>query len=140
MAHTLAVDDATHIRDDGAIALIAGIDISDLVPVDFLNLSSGSMSTYMQSRPSDYVWAHGWLSEFNLKHSFMGFKGTYYKGGPSPLIYGDHLYRSGHYSRMDIYVEPFSNPRISARFGWGVHFLIGNRVFHSQQVLIHIKL
>jgi len=140
MAHTLAVDDATHIRDDGAIALIAGVDISDLVPLDFFSLSSGSMSTYMQARPADYVWAHGWLSELNVKHAIAGFKGTYYKGGPSPLIYGDHLYRSGHYGRIDIYVEPFSNPRIAARFGCGVHLMIGDRVFHSQQVLIHIKI
>ena len=140
MAHTQAINDENHVRDDGAISLIAGIDLSDLVPVDLLCLSSGSMITYERTKPQDYIWSNGWLSIMHIKHTIVGFKSTYYKGDPSPLLYGDRLYRSGHYGRMDLYFEPFRNQRISSKLGWSFHFLIGERFFNSQQVLIHIMI
>ena len=140
LARSDAVDDHNHIRDDGAIMLLAGIDLSERIPLDLFNFASGPAITYERTRPSDYQLFQGWFSQLDIKHSIFGIKGAYYRGDSSPLLYGDPLYHSGNYGRMDLFVEPFRNPRISSKFGWNFHFLIGDRVYHSQQILIHISL
>ncbi len=140
LAHSEAPDDQNHIRDDGAIMLLAGIDLSERISLDVLKFSSGYVSTYLYARPADYQWFNGWFSQLDLKHHIFGIRGIYYLGDASPLLYGDPLYSSGNYGRLDFYVDPFKNPRISSKFGWNLHFLPGDGLYHSQQILIHITL
>jgi hypothetical protein len=140
LAHTTTSDGINQIRDDGSIVVMAGVDLSDRVFFDRLNVSTGVASTYLYDRPADFVWNQGWLSRLDMKYKIFGIIGSWYLGDPSPLLYGDRLYSHGDYGRLDFYVSPFRNPRISSKIGWNLHFLPGEGVYHSQQFLISIRL
>ena len=59
---------------------------------------------------------------------------------PRSQIYGDPLYRSGNYGRIDLFIDPFKNPRISSKIAWNIHMISGEGVQHSQQILISVML
>ncbi len=141
LAKTTDPADANQIRDDGSIMALAGIDLSDRLPLDELNLTSGMASTYVRQRPAtDFQWLNGWYSQLDMRYKIFGLKGTYYYGDPPALTYGEPLYTSGNYGRIDFFVDPFKNPRISSKIGWNLHLLPGDGLYHSQQILIHITL
>ena len=94
LARSDAVDDHYHIRDDGAIMLLAGIDLSERIQLDLFNFASGLATTYERTMPSDYQFFNGWFSQLDIKHSIFGIKGAYYRGDSPPLLYGDPLYWS----------------------------------------------
>jgi len=74
-----------------------------------------------------------------MRYKIFGIKGTYYFGDPSPLVYGDPLYTSGNYGRIDLFLDPFrKNPRISSKFAWNFHILPWDGLYHSQQILIQV--
>ncbi len=140
LARSEAADDNNRIRDDGSIMVLVGMDLSGKGVLDRLEFSTGMATTYMRARPADTRWSNGWYSQIDLGYSIAGIKGVYYLGDPSPLLYGDRLFGSGNYGRMDLYVDPFRNPRISSRIAWNFHFLPGDGLYFSQQLLIHITL
>lgn len=137
----LAVYDPTnHLQDDGSVVVIAGADLSDKVMLDELDLSTGWVTTYRRVRPSDPSWTAGWLTQLDVRYGIFGLKGTCYLGDGPHLVYGDPLYRSGNYGRIDLFVDPFKNPHISSKFGWNFHLISGYGLRHSQQILISIML
>jgi len=141
LARTTDPGDVNQIRDDGSIMALAGMDLSGSLFLDRLDVASGMATTYMQQRPAPYYqWFYGWYSRLDMKYNVFGFRGTYYYGDPSPLMMGDPLYTSGNYGRIDLFVDPFRNPRISSKFAWNIHILPGEGLFHSQQILIQINL
>ena len=125
LAYTTDPGDNNQIRDDGSIMLLAGIDLSDHLFFDQFDFASGMANTYKQQRPTSYYqWYNGWYSRLDMNYKIFGFKGTYYFGDPSPLVYGDPLYASGNYGRIYLYVDPFRNPRISSKFAWNFQRLL----------------
>jgi hypothetical protein len=140
MAFTSSHENNVHILDDGAIAILAGVDLAKRTGLELLDFSSGWVTTHTRTRPADIEWFNGWLTLAEVKYRIAGIKATYYLGDPSHLAYGDRLYASGNYARMDLYIDPFKNPRISSKFSWNLHFLPGYGLFHSQQILFSIKL
>lgn len=135
-----ALDDHRQIRDDGSIMVLGGIDLSDRTRLERFRFSSGLATTYLRNRPADTQWFSGWYSQLELEYSIAGIKGVYYLGDPSRLYYGDRLFGSGNYGRLDLYVDPFKNPRISSKIGLSFHLLPGDGLYLSQQFLIHITL
>ena len=140
LARTEAADDNNRLRDDGSVMLLGGIDLSDRILLDRFDFSTGLASTYVRARPADFQWFNGWFSQLEMKYKIFGIKGVYYRGGASPLLYGDRLYSSGNYGRVDLFVDPFKNPRISSKIGWNFHILPGDGLYFSQQILIHVRL
>ena len=140
LARTEAADDNNRLRDDGSLMLLTGVDLSDRTQLDQFNVSTGLAATYVWARPANYQWFGGWLSQLKMIYRIFGFKGTYYRGGASPLLYGDRLYSSGNYGRVDLFVDPFKNPRISSKIAFNFHILPGDGLYFSQQILIHINL
>ena len=141
LARTTAVNDNNKLRDDGSLVALLGVDLSDRVGLlDRLDFSTGLASTYLRARPADFVWNQGWLTQLDIRKGVFGFKGSWYMGDPSPLLYGDRLYSHGDYGRFDFYLDPFRNSRISSKIGWNLHWLPGEGVYHSQQLLIAISL
>ncbi len=137
----LAVWDPTnHLRDDGSLLGIVGADLSAKVVLDKLDISTAWVSTYMRLRPSDPVWSKGWLTQLDARYGIFCLKGTYYYGEGTQLAYGDPLYRSGNYGRIDLFIDPFKNPHISSLIGWNFHFIQGDGIRSSQQILISIML
>jgi hypothetical protein len=140
LARTTAPEDNNQLRDDGAILVLGGTDLSQHTFFDRLNFSTGLASTYLRARPADYIWNKGWLTTIDLTYGIFGFDGSYYVGDPSPLVFGEPLYRSGNYGRAGISIDPFKNPRISSRIAWNFHFLPGDGVYQSQQLLLTVLL
>lgn len=140
LARSEARFDRERIRDDGSIAVLAGIDLAGFIPLDRVDLKTGLVTTYERPRPAGYAFFHGWHTQLEVRKSLFGFKGTYYLGGSSPLLYGDPLFGSGNYGRADLFLDPFRNDRIKAKIGWNFHILPGDGLYHSQQVLIHVAL
>jgi len=140
LARTTAGDDNNRIRDDGALLALAGVDLSEQVVLDRLDLSSGLASNYEFIHSSTYSWGMGWLTRLDIRWGMFGIKGSMYLGDPSRLLYGDRLYSYGDYGRIDVYLDPFRNPRITSKIGWNLHWLPGDGLYHSQQLLISIRL
>ncbi|MFO7934061.1 MAG: hypothetical protein R6U78_08265 [Bacteroidales bacterium] len=140
LARSTASGNTDRIRDDGSVLILAGADLSPLTFPDHLKLSTGIASFYLWERPLDNRWYAGWFSRADMKLGWFGIRGAYYLGDPSPLRVGDPLYRSGNYGRVDLYVDPFKNRRISSMIGWSFHFIGGEGMMHSQRMLIRITL
>jgi len=140
LARTTAANDNNRLRDDGSLVALLGADLSERTWFDLLDISTGMVSTYLRARPADFVWNKGWLTQLNSRKGIFGFKASWYMGDPSPLLYGDRLYSHGDYGRFDFYIDPFRNPRISSKIGWNLHWLPGDGLYHSQQMLIAISL
>lgn len=140
LARTTDPADGNLIRDDGSVVLMAGADLSDLAFPDHLDVSAGWASTYLHDRPADFEWYGGWFSELVARYRIFGLRGSYYLGDPSPLAFGDPLYASGNYGRIDLYVDPFKNPRITSKIGWNLHIIPGDGLYHSQHILISISI
>ena len=141
LARTTSPTDMNQIRDDGSLMLLAGIDVSDRLFLDKLDFASGVASSYVKQRPApDFQWAHAWYTKIDLMYKIFGIKGSWYLGDPSPLLLGDPLYSAGNYGRIDFFVDPFKNPRISSKIGWNLHLIPGDGLYHSQQVLVSILL
>ena len=140
LARTMAANDNNRLRDDGSLVTMVGVDLSGRTWFDRLDLSTGLASTYLCVRPADFVWNQGWLTRLDVRKGIFGLKGSWYMGDPSPLLYGDRLYSHGDYGRLDFYIDPFRNSRISSKIGWNLHCLPGDGLYHSQQLLISISL
>ena len=139
-AKTTADTDTHAIRDEGSVRAMAGVDLSEKSVLDRIDFSTGWVGTYARTRPAPTGWFHGWLTLLELKYRIAGIKGSYYLGDPSPLSYGDRLYGSGNYGRVDLYIDPFRGDRISAKISWNLHLLPGDGLYHSQQILLHVTL
>lgn len=140
LARTTASDDLNKLRDDGSLVAMLGVDLSDRFGLDQFDFSSGWVSTYQRDRPVESVWGQGWLTQLDIRKGMFGVSESWYQGDPSPLLYGDRLYSHGDYGRFDFYIDPFRNPRITSKIGWSLHWLPGDGLYHSQQLLIHISL
>lgn len=140
LAKTTADSDSHRIRDEGSVKVMAGADLSEKTLLDRLEFTTGWVATHTRTRPASTDWFHGWLSLLELKYKFAGISGSYYLGDPSPLSYGDRLYGSGNYGRLDFYIDPFKDARISAKISWNLHLLPGDGLYHSQQLLLYIRL
>ncbi|MDF1573851.1 MAG: hypothetical protein P1P86_01495 [Bacteroidales bacterium] len=140
LARTSAADDKLVIRDDGSLVALAGMDLSGRTDLDKLNISSGLVTTYVLMHSEGFVWRHGWLTQLDARWRMFGIQGSMYLGDLSPLLYGDRLYSHGDYGRIDFYMDPFRNSRIHSKIGWNLHWLPGEGLFHSQQLLISVRL
>jgi hypothetical protein len=140
LARTIAVDDKNHVRNEGSVIVFAGVDLSKIYNFKHLDISSGWFTNFQHEYPIGYEWNQGWLSQVDIQKGMFGMKGSWYMGEPTYLQYGDRLYSHGDYGRIDFYIDPFRNPRITSKIGWNLHWLPGDGLYHSQQLLIQINL
>jgi hypothetical protein len=126
--------------DDNSVLGSIGVDLSEKLSLDELNISTAWVSTYSHLRSSDVVWTKGWFSQLDARYRFVGMKGTYYLGEGPNLLYGDWLYRSGNYGRIDLFLDPFNNTRVSSKIGFSMHMISGEGVQWSQQLLVSVSL
>ncbi len=131
--------DTIPIRDNGGFSLAAGYAMQQPERAMSVVVSTALIATYNRVRPGDFEWGRGLLTNIEFRHTIFEFNGVYYFGSPVDLFYGDPFYRSGHYGRMDFFVDPFRHPKIDSKIGWNLHFVPGEGVYHSQQLIIDIR-
>ncbi len=132
-------NDTIHLQDNGIFALLAAYEMKDDQSAYSLNLSAGIVSSYNRFRPADFIWGRGLLSNINFRYTVFGISGVYYFGTPIDFIYGDPFYRSGNYGRIDFFIDPFKNQNIDSKIAWNLHYIPGEGIHHSQQLLISVK-
>jgi hypothetical protein len=133
-------DPLNRLWDDGSVLGIIGTDLSEKLVLDELKISTAWVSTYARLRGIESIWTKGWLSQLDARYGIVGLKGTCYLGEGPHLLYGDWLYRSGNYGRIDLFIDPFKTPRISSKIGVNMHLISGEGVQWSQQLLISVML
>ncbi len=123
-----------HIRDNGAEAAFLGVDLSFLSEhLKKLSIDAGVVGSYDRVRPSPYVHYAGFMSRVHIHFKRFGADATIYAGDKQHLAYGDALYTSGQYSRVDLFIVPFKTPYVDSRFSFNLHFIKGE--FNTSQQL-----
>ncbi|MEX0986512.1 MAG: hypothetical protein WD052_03460 [Bacteroidales bacterium] len=131
-------NDTIPLQDNGIFSLLAGYRITNIeVPYE-LSISTGYISSYNRFRPAGFTRGEGMISNIDLRYTIFGLKGVYYIGTPIDFSYGDPFYRSGNYGRLDLFTDPFRNASVESKIGWSFHFVPGEGIHHSQQILISV--
>jgi hypothetical protein len=130
--------DAGPIRDNGIFSLVAGVSAGGEKELS-MELSAGYLASYNRFRPDSFTWGKGWITNISLRYTIFGFKGVYYFGTPIAFEYGDPFYRAGRYGRVDIFADPFKLENIDSKIGWNMHFVPGEGLHHSQQLLMCVR-
>ena len=137
-ARSYSILDSVPLQDNGILSSLIGYELGDKQDPFSLSISSGIISSYNRFRPQDFDWRRGMISNIKMRYTFFGLNGVYYYGNPIVFEYGDPFYRSGNYGRVDFYIDPFKNPNIESKIAWNLHFVPGEGMHHSQQVLISV--
>jgi hypothetical protein len=119
-----------HIRDNGGINAMTGVDLSRKTFFDTATFTTGFLMSYDQLRhvfDMRFMW--GWLSDLNLNYKGFGLHGVYYRGESQVFLYGDGFYESESYGRADIYFQKSWLARIAGRLEFSLHFLPGHLDF-----------
>lgn len=134
-----SLDTATQppLQDIGIMSATIGF-ASKLTDVGIIDVSAGVMSAYNRFRPAAITWNTGFLTNLMMQYNIFGLDAVYYIGEPVHFEYGDPFYRSGNYGRADLFVDPFRNSNIDAKLGWSFHYVGGEGIHHSQQILISV--
>jgi hypothetical protein len=125
-----------HIRDNGGMSGMAGLDLTEKLHIDTAALKTGFLVSYDQLRhiyDLQFMW--GWLSELNLQYRGIGIRGTYYRGDSQVFLYGDGFYKFKNYGRTDFYLQKTFLDRIVGRLQFSLHFTPG-RMDYSYSVYI----
>jgi hypothetical protein len=123
-AHTLN-GTGEHIRDNGAITLLPGLDLSNTLPLDTLSLSAGILASYDRIRDVyDFSFPVGFLAVLDANYRGFGFKGTLYAGESQVITSGDGFYKSDFYGRTDFFYQKTTS-NISGRVQFSMHFIPG---------------
>jgi hypothetical protein len=130
--------DTIKLQDNGILSLLAGYQMEEDQNPFKAEVSGGVLASYNRFRPADFSWGRGMLLNINLRYNIFGLKGVYYIGTPIDFTYGDPFYQSGNYGRADFYVDPFGNPRVKSKIAWNLHFVPGEGIHNSQQILISV--
>jgi hypothetical protein len=116
-----------HIRDNGGINVMAGLDLSEKTFFDTASFTTGFLMSYDQKRhvyDMRFMW--GWLSDLDVNYKGFGLHGIYYRGEGQVFLYGDGFYKSGNYGRADFYFQKSWLDRISGKLEFSLHFLPGH--------------
>ncbi|HKK62238.1 MAG TPA: hypothetical protein VJ951_06750 [Bacteroidales bacterium] len=126
------------LQDNGIMSATIGFE-SIMADEGIIDISAGVVSAYNRLRPADLNWGTGFVTNLMIQHNIFGLDAVYYIGEPLHFEYGDPFYRSGNYGRADLFANPFRNSNIDAKLGWSFHFVRGEGMHHSQQILISVS-
>jgi len=129
-----------HIRDNGGLTALAGLDLSSKMFFDSLTFNTGMALSYDRIRHVyDLRYPAGWLSNILVMHRDFGIRGTYYYGDSQVLLYGDGFYRSKNYGRIDLFYQGSRSSIVNGKLQFSLHIIPGN-VDLSQSFVICINL
>ncbi|MDR1645923.1 MAG: hypothetical protein LBS05_08940 [Tannerellaceae bacterium] len=130
------------LHDNGLLLTSVGIDLGSRVAgFGKLEANLGWAVALERDRELD-VWQRpqGILSETKIEYKGLGLFNTYYKGGRQQVYYGDHgnalywgdpVYRSGEYDRVDLYINFIQTAAVKLRFVYSLHFT-EQQIYHEQ--------
>jgi hypothetical protein len=135
LALTSVSDPDMHIRDNGVFSGYVGFDFSEKTSFDVLNADIGGIFNYDRTRPDDYSFYGGFVTQLNARYRRFGIDVTSYWGKGLQVPLGDALYSNGNYTRMDFCAVPIKWKGVESVFKWSYHFT-GGVVSSSQQFFL----
>jgi hypothetical protein len=129
------------IHDNGLILSSIGIDLAGKTGFEKLETNIGWSMGIERDRGIG-VWhkPQGILSEIKVEYGGVGVFNTYYKGDNQQAYYSDHgnelywgdpIYRSKEYDRMDLYISFIQTEAVKLRFIYSLH-LTEKQLYHEQ--------
>ncbi len=129
-----------HIRDNGGFIGMLGADLSTgLIPDTFCIATGVAFSFDRLRNVYDTKTSTGWYSEAIIGYRGLSVHGTFYKGDAQMLIYGDHLFSSGSYQRLDLSYRFKRQKRVSGYIRFSAHF-IPHDIEYSQKLVVYVSL
>ena len=147
LAPTSDPDAHVPVHDNGLLLTSAGIALASPSGLGSLETSLGWTLSLERNRDLDsWHTPHGLLWETRIKYRLFELFNTFYKGGrqqkhvpfPGKLLYwGDPLYSSGQYNRLDLSLNFIKTKVVNVRFAYSLHFAEG-RMFHQQMLSVGV--
>ena len=129
-----------HLRDNGGLTAVCGLNLSGKLPVDSAFILSGLGLSFDRIRNVyDFRTPVGWYTEVGIEHKGFGIHGTFYLGDSHTIIYGDKFYSSGSYQRIDLYYTKSGSKLITGKLQFSIH-LVPGIIDYSQMLVIMINL
>jgi hypothetical protein len=139
-AKTKINDSSEHIRDNGGLCAGIGVDLSHILGLDSLTLSSGFTMSYDRTRNVyDFRYYKGSLSELLVQYKSLGLHASAYIGEGQVQMVGDGLYRAKNYERIDVFWDLFRKSPVKGRVTFSIHF-IDQLIDYSQTFSIYVNL
>lgn len=129
------------VRDNGGFDLNVGANLGELLPLDTLLLSAGTLVSLDRDRGSSDKWKspYGLVIRGMVMWKGVGLEGLYYNGDGHTFLYGDPFYRLRQYGRLDVFWAPFRAGAVRGKLDVAFHFANG-QVDYSQHILLSIDL
>ena len=129
-----------HLRDNGGFNINLGLDLSEKVFLDTLDVKLGGLVSLDRIRGVDHGWQTpaGFLGQLGLGYRSFGLSALYYRGEGHTFFYGDPFYRLKNYGRLDLYFIPFRNEHVNLKIDFAIHFA-GGELDYSQQILLSVS-
>jgi hypothetical protein len=125
LAHSMNENREEHIRDNGALTVMPGLNLTGLMPLDSLTISAGVLVSYDRLRGIyNFRLPVGFLGEINALYRRFGIQGTIYAGESQYITSGDGFYKSTFYCRTDAFYQVTGN-NIKGKVQLSAHFVPG---------------
>jgi hypothetical protein len=129
------------LHDNGLILTSLGIDLAEKTGFVKLETNLG-WSVGLERDRELGIWhkPQGVLSETKVEYRGLGLFNTYYKGSSQQVYYSDHgnelywgdpVYRSKEYDRIDLYIHFIRTPAVTLKFAYSLH-LTEKQMYHEQ--------
>jgi hypothetical protein len=113
------------IRDNAGFQIMPGLNLARFFGIDSLTLAGGMLLSYDRIRSIyDFRFPLGFIAEIHVIHRGLGLHGVVYKGEGQVITSGDAFYRSGFYTRTDLFYQ-VSQKNLSGRVQFSMHFIPG---------------
>lgn len=126
------------VEDNGGYSIMLGTDLTKFTPLSLFSFRAGILGSYDRRRElTDKIsFQNGGFAQLNIHYKWVGIEASYYLGDKLITYYGDKMYGSGNYARINVVGMPFAtfpNKYVDARVVWGVQFVNGR--FQNDQML-----
>ena len=129
-------DTSFQLRDNGGGLFLVGLDFTKKL---YFKISFGTAFSYDRFRPNPYIFSKGFYGKFVLEYKRMSVLVSHYQGDAMSLGYGDVLYKTGKYTRLDLEYNFITHKRIKLYIQFSEHFY-GGEINMNQKLIFNINL
>ncbi len=113
-----------HLRDNGGVTAVTGINLSQYTPFDSLIATTGIAFSYDRLRGVyDLKQYYGSISEVFAMYKRFGLRNALYVGEGQVNLVGDQMYTSAFYNRLDLILDVIKKGPVNGRVEFSLHFL-----------------
>jgi hypothetical protein len=135
------VEESVH--DNGLVLTSLGLDLASTTGFENLEANVG-YSLGLDRERSRNFWnvPKGILAEVKVEYRGIGLFNTYYKGNRQQVYYSDHsnelywgdpIYRSNEYDRIDFFINFIKSDVVKIKFAYSLH-LTEKQMYHEQSI------